>query len=94
MKKLTGRDWKAEELQMSCCEHWSHHSLEETAYLMFHGYYPPVHEVELIFWKYKSGVVLDDQTIYENYRLGKEESTALEALPLDKILARYTLLDF
>ena len=53
--------------------------MEETAYLMFHGYYSPVREVELIFWKYKSGVVLDDQTIYENYRLGKEESTALEA---------------
>ena len=26
MRKLTGIDWDAEELQMSCCEYWSHNS--------------------------------------------------------------------
>lgn len=43
MHRLTGIDWDAEDLQMLCCEYWSHHSLEETAYLMFHEEYPPVH---------------------------------------------------
>lgn len=49
MQKLTGIDWDAEDLQMMCCEYWSHNSIDETAYLMFHGEYPPVREVELCF---------------------------------------------
>ncbi len=35
MQKLTGMDWSAEDLQMLCCEYWSHNSLEETAYFGF-----------------------------------------------------------
>lgn len=86
MNQLTGEEWNAEDLQMICCGYWSHHSLEETAYMMFHGDYPPMHETELVFWKYKSGVVLDDNMVYEKYRFGKGTLKALEALPLDKIL--------
>ena len=69
-------------------EYWSHNSLDETAYLMFHESYPPVHNVELIFWKYKQGVVLDDQTVYEKYRFGKGDSKELEALPLEEMLKK------
>lgn len=86
MQKLTGTEWDAEDLQMMCCEYWSHHSLEETAYMMFHGDYPPIHEVELAFWKYKPGAVLDDKTVYDKYCLGKGNLKALEALPLEEIL--------
>ena len=88
MQKLTGINWDAEDLQMICCEYWSHHSLEEVAYLMFHGEYPPVREVELSFWRYKPGVILDDQTVYENYRFGRKQLKALEALPLEEILQK------
>lgn len=88
MRELTGMDWDAEELQMSCCEYWSHNSLEETAYLMFNGDYPPVQDVDLVFWKYKPGVTLDDQTVYEKYRFGKGTLKALEALPLEEILQK------
>lgn len=86
MQKLTGMDWNAEDLQMQCCEYWSHHSLDETAYWLFHGHYPPVRDVDLIFWKYKPGVVLDDRTVFEKYCLGKGNLKALEALPLDAML--------
>ena len=88
MHKLTGMSWDAKYLQMSCCEYWSHNSLEETIYLMFHGDYPPIHEVELIFWKYKPGVALDDQTVYDKYRFGRGAVKALEALPLEDILQK------
>ena len=36
MRRLTGVAWEAEDLQMLCCEYWSHHSLEETAFMMLH----------------------------------------------------------
>lgn len=85
MRRLTNQDWETEDLQELCCEYWSHHSLEETAYLMFHGNYPPAHETELIFWRYKPGVVLDNQEVYEKYRLGRGTLNALEALPLEEI---------
>lgn len=88
MQRLTGQDWTSEELQESCCEYWSHHSLEETAYLMFHGKYPPVQETKLVFWKYKNGVVLDDETVYSTYRFGKKPLKALEPLPLKEILEK------
>lgn len=39
--------------------------------MMFHGKYPPVYETELIFWKYKSCVVLDDNTVYDNIVMEK-----------------------
>lgn len=88
MNQLTGEEWEAEDLQMLCCEYWSHNSLEETAYMMFHGEYPPVYETELVFWKYKPGVVLDDNAVYEKYRFGKGTLKALEPLPLNEILER------
>ncbi len=88
MRNMTGMEWDAEDLQMVCCEYWSHNSLEETAYFMFHGDYPPIHEVDLIFWKYKQGVVLDDQAVYDKYRLGKGTLKALEALPLEEIMLK------
>lgn len=88
MRKLTGIDWNAEDLQMLCCEYWSHNSLDETAYLMFNGEYPPINEVNLIFWKYKPGVVLDDKTVFEKYRFGGGKLKALEALPLEEILKK------
>jgi len=82
MQGLTNKDWEAEDLQEICCEYWSHNSLEETAYLLFHGDYPPVQEVELIFWKYKQGVVLDDQAVYDKYRFwkGKAKGTGSTAI--------------
>ena len=88
MRKLTGMNWNAEDLQMLCCEYWSHNSLEETAYFMFHGNYPQIHDVDLAFWRYKPGVTLNDQTVYEKYRFGKGSLKALEALPLEEILQK------
>ena len=88
MRRLTGVAWDAEDLQMLCCEYWSHHSLEETAFMMLHEHYPPVHEVDLVFWRCKPGAVLDDQAVYEKYRLGKGSLKALEALPLEEILQK------
>ncbi len=88
IRRLTGIEWTAEDLQTSCCEYWSHNSLEETAYLMFHEEYPPVREVELVFWKYKPGIIMDDKTVYEKYRFGKGELTVLEALPIEEILQK------
>lgn len=86
MCRLTGQDWPAEDLQEVCCEYWSHHSLEETAYLMFHKKYPPEEETELSFWQYKPGVNnLDDGAVYEKYRLGKGTLKALAPLPLREI---------
>lgn len=88
MRRLTNADWEAEDLQEICCEYWSHNSLDETVYIMFHGNYPPVHEAEFVFWRYKQGVALDDQMVYEKYRFGKGAVKALEALPLEEILQK------
>lgn len=88
MRILAGQEWEAEDLQMLCCEYWSHNSLDETAYLMFHEEYPPVHDVDLVFWKYKQGAVMDDQQIYEKYRFGRGTLKALEALPYEEILQK------
>lgn len=88
MQKLTGIDWNAEDLQMECCEYWSRSSLDETAYLMFHGERPPVREVELAFWRCKLGTVLDDQIVFDKYRFGRKPLKALEALPLEEILLK------
>ncbi len=88
MQELTGVEWDAKDLQMACCEYWSHNSLEETAYFMFHEDYPPVQEEDLVFWKYKQGVVLDSQEVYEKYRLGKGKLKALEALPVKEIFQK------
>lgn len=88
MRALTGVEWDVEDLQMSCCEYWSHHSLEETAYFMFYSSYPPVHETELVFWKYKSGVIMEDAMVYESYQLGKGTLKALETLPIEAIIQK------
>ncbi len=88
MQELTGVEWDAKDLQMACCEYWSHNSLEETAYFMFHEDYPPVQEEDLVFWKYKQGVVLDSQEVYEKYRLGKGKLKALEALLVKEIFQK------
>lgn len=92
MRGLTGIDWEAEELQMLCGGYWEHHSLEETAYLMFHEEYPHVNHTDLVFWKYKPGVVMNDQEVYEKYRLGKGKLKALEALDIEAILQRIKIL--
>ena len=76
MRILTGRNWSAEDLKMACFEYWSHHSLDETAYMLLHGDYPPVCEEELVFWRYKPGVRLDDSAVYEKYRFGRGASDA------------------
>ena len=86
MQKLTNVDWDAEDLQMYCMEYWSHHALEEVAYLMFHEDYPPEHEIELVFWKYKPNFDLDDNVVYETYRFGRGKLKALEALPMEEII--------
>lgn len=88
MRELTGTEQDAEDLRRYCCEYWSHHSLEETAYFMLHGNYPSVHETELVFWKYKPGVILEDAMVYETYRLGKGSFKALETLPMDAIIQK------
>lgn len=44
--------------------------------------------MELVFWKYKPGAVLDDKTVYEKYRFGKGTLKALAALPLEEILQK------
>ncbi len=86
MRILTGRNWSAEDLKMACFEYWSHHSLDETAYMLLHGDYPPVCEEELVFWRYKPGVRLDGSAVYEKYRFGRGASDALEPLPLKEII--------
>lgn len=88
MQKLTGINWSAEDLQMQCCEYWSHNTLEETAYFMLHGEYPSVRDVNLVFWQYKPGVVMNDREVFEKYRLGKGKLKALQALPLNQILQK------
>lgn len=88
MNRLTGMDWDAEELQMYCFEYWSRSSLEETVYAMFHGTLPLTREVELVFWRAKPGAALEDQAVYEKYRLGKGTLNALEPLPLEELLGR------
>lgn len=92
MRRLTGIDWEAEELQMLCCGHWEHHSLEETAYLMFHEEYPPANNTDMVFWKYKPGVVMDDKEVYEKYRLGKGKLKAIESLDVELILQKIKIL--
>lgn len=92
MRGLTGIDWEAEELQMLCGGYWEHHSLEETAYLMFYEEYPPVNHTDLVFWKYKPGIIMNDQEVYEKYRLGKGKLKALEALDIEAILQRIKIM--
>ena len=62
--------------------------MEETAYLMFHKQYPPTHQIELIFWKSKETITLDDAAIYEMYRFNQGTLDALAALPYVEILVK------
>lgn len=88
MRKLTGVNWEAEELQMLCCEYWSHNSLAETAYLMFHEEYPPVREEKLAFWKYGQEIAMDENVVFEKYRFGKGETNEIESFSVIEILKR------
>lgn len=86
VNRLTGQDWKAEDLRLICCEYWSHNSLEETAYQLIHGDLPAVRETDLAFWRAKSGAVLDAAAVYQKYCTGGAIK-ALEALPMEEIMA-------
>lgn len=44
--------------------------------------------MEQSFWRYKQSVMLDDQTVYDNYHFGRKQLKALEALPLEEILQK------
>ena len=84
LNELTGQNWTAEDVRELCFEFSSHNSLEETAYFLFHGDYPPVTNVNLVFYRLKPGAVLDPQTVYEKYRLGNQMK-ALVPLPAEEI---------
>lgn len=84
LNSLTGRDWTAEDARLVCFEYTAHHSLEETVYFLFHGEYPPVTNVSLVFYQLKPGAALDPETVYEKYRLGNQMK-ALLPLPMEEI---------
>ncbi len=84
LNELTGQNWTAEDVRELCFECSSHNSLEETVYFLFHGDYPPVTNVNLVFYRLKPGAVLDPQTVYEKYRLGNQMK-ALVPLPAEEI---------
>ena len=83
---LTGRDWTAEEVRLACFEYSSHNSLEETVYYLFYGEYPPVTNVDLVFYRTRPGAVPDAETVYNQYRTG-HQMKALESLPRTSITA-------
>ena len=80
LNELTGRDWAAEDVRDVCFEFSGHNSLEETVYFLFHGDYPPITNVELVFYRLKPGAALDPAAVYEKYRLGNQ-TKALVPLP-------------
>lgn len=84
LNALTGQSWTAEDVRLACFEYSSHNSLEETACFLFHGDYPPVKNVHLVFYQLKPGAVLDAKTVYEKYRLGNQMK-ALLPLPVEDI---------
>ena len=86
LNQLTGRDWTVEDVRLACFEYSSHNSLEETAYLLFHGDYPPVTNVNLVFYQPKPGAVLNPKEVYETYSLGNQMK-ALVPLPMEEITA-------
>lgn len=85
LNELTGREWDAEDVRYACFEYHSHNSLEETVYFLFHGDYPPITNVDLVFYRPKPGAVLNAEAVYEAYRLGKQMK-ALEPLPRTNIM--------
>lgn len=91
LNELTGQSWEAEDVRDACFEYTSHNSLEETAYFLFHGDYPPVTNIDMAFWKLKSGAVPDPKTVYETYCLGKQLK-ALLPLPMEEITAAFRAL--
>lgn len=84
LNELTGRTWEAEDVLETCFEFSSHNSVDETVYFLFHGDYPPVTNVDLVFYRPKPGAALDPKTVYEKYRLGNQMK-ALEPLPWAEI---------
>ena len=80
LNALTGRSWTAEDIREICFLYGSHNSTEETVYYLFRGAYPPVTDVDLIFYRLKPGAAPDQKTVYETYRLGGQMET-LESLP-------------
>ena len=91
MRRLTGRDWDAEEVGSWCFEYWSRASLDETAYYFFHGDLPETEEIELVFWKLKPGVNMEPQVLYEKLRYVKTcaKVKAVESLPMEEIVSRF-----
>ena len=85
LNELTGREWDAEDVRDVCFEFSSHNSLEETVYFLFHGDYPPITNVELVFYRLRPGAALDPATVYEKYRLGNQ-TKALVPLPMEEIM--------
>ncbi len=83
---LTGRNWTAEEIRGLCFLYSSHNSTAETVYCLFHGDYPPVTNVDLVFYRPKPGAVPEPRTVYEKYRLGNQMK-ALVPLPWADITA-------
>ena len=63
LNELTGRDWAAEDVRDVCFEFSSHNSLEETVYFLMHGDYPPVTNVNLVFYRLKPGAALDPKAL-------------------------------
>lgn len=84
LNTLTGQNWTAEDVRLACFEYSSHHSLEETAYFLLYGDYPPANSVNLVFYQLKPGAALDPESVYEKYRLGNQMK-ALRPLPMEEI---------
>lgn len=84
LNALTGQNWTAEDVRGVCFEFSSHNSLEETAYFLIHGDYPPVNDVNLVFYKCRPGAKLAPETVYNAYRLGNRMK-ALLPLPVEEI---------
>lgn len=76
MNELTGIDWSIEDLKWEChgCS-WDFHTLEESAYCMFHKVYPPGHCKTFVFWKYKPGIITDNNILTTHYDFDDSHST-------------------
>ena len=76
MKELTGIDWSIKDLKRKChgCS-WDFHTLEETTYCMFHKKYPPGYCKTFVFWKYKPGIIADNNILTTHYDFDNSHST-------------------
>lgn len=73
MRKLTGFDRTEEELDREIFDKWDH-PLEICAYFMIHDYYPPGHDVDFVFWKYKPEVDTDNNILTTHYYFDESHS--------------------